>query len=125
MRSRAGEKSPGPLRAQMRMGRGKREGGGGGVWGAQIFAHGSFHPTAILAGVSSPLLQMRTLRLQVVRRLVQMMEAGPMLTVGMEMPLVPWETDNEDAGGSVGKHRRCGSQRRTLTSLGWAVCSRA
>lgn len=23
-----------------------------------------------------------------------------MLTMGMEMPLVPWETDSEDAGGS-------------------------
>lgn len=83
---------------------GKREteGGGGGVWGAQVFAHGSFHPTAILGGVSSPLLQMRTLRLQGVRRLVQMMEAGPGLTMGMEMPLVPQETDDEDAGGSDG-----------------------
>ena len=80
-------------------GKSKREGGGGGIWGAQVFAHGSFHPTAILAGVSPPILQMRTLRLQVVRRLVQMMEAGPMLTMGMEMPLVPWETDSEDARG--------------------------
>ena len=39
-----------------------------------------------------------SMRLQGVRRLVQMMEAGPVLTMGMEMPLVPQETDDEDAG---------------------------